>query len=116
MKKIVVINDKFKTITYQNKKFRTPATISVSERELSNIKICLRMAGVKDYYITDATQLQERPVDTIALRPDVKVVAEPKVEKAETTKPKAVVEEIDIITDAPDKHISVLDQLMKASE
>ena len=55
MKKILIINDVGKTIYFKNRELRTPVTIEVTNEELIQLEIILKMVNVRDYSIKTKT-------------------------------------------------------------
>ena len=51
MKKTVIINEIGKLIYFKNKELRTPVTIDVTDKELIQLKITLKMTGINNYSI-----------------------------------------------------------------
>ena len=51
MKKIVIINYIGKIIYFKNRELRSPVTIEVTEKELTHLKIVLKMSDIRNYSI-----------------------------------------------------------------
>ena len=51
--KTVIIEDKAKFIRYKNRKVRTPVTLNVTETELKQLKVAIKMADVQTWKVVD---------------------------------------------------------------
>ena len=56
MKNTLTINDVGKIIYFKNQEIRTPVIIEVTEKELQQIKISLKMLNIRDYSIKIKTE------------------------------------------------------------
>lgn len=93
MEKILIISDKAKTINFRNRKVRTPVTLNVTDVELKNLKIQMRMADIQIW------ELKEKISDNVG------VVDDDYVESSEV-----------IIEELEKEPSTVLEKLMKTGE
>lgn len=79
MKKLLIIEDRAKRIHFKNRKLRTPVNLRVTDEELKQLKVEMKMAGVEKWKIDN---IRENIVtEEVKCNYDV---CEPKIEKLET--------------------------------
>lgn len=93
MKLKIKINDRNKTIRYNNRKVRTPCEHEVARKDLTLFKMAMKMAGVQDYYIINP-DLQE--IKQVEINPNKEVVIE-ELDKIETVKSESLEKEKSIL-------------------
>lgn len=63
MKKLLIIKDKSKFITFRNRKVRTPVILTVNEAELKALHLHMKMAGIQKWKVEAMTEKDDGPVD-----------------------------------------------------
>jgi len=51
MKKVLIIEDKAKSIIFKNRKVRTPVKLIVSDSELKALKVKMKMAAIQNWKV-----------------------------------------------------------------
>jgi len=98
MKKSLIIKDRNKMIRFRNRQVRTPVILEVTDAEISNLKIALKMADIHNYSV-QIIPLKGNKYKAVLDLEDVEVV----------------IEELDLNSDSlePD---TILEKLMKDGE
>lgn len=90
MKKLLVIKDRNKTLYIKNRKVRTPCTIEVTDKEIENLRLTLKMTDVQNYSIHPLSMKEDK---TIFESTDKEVVIE-ELESIDLDKPKSILEKL----------------------
>ncbi len=91
MKKFLKIIDTGKFIYFKNRKVRTPVTLEVTDRDLKNLHVVLRMAGVQNYEVVLEENKRIEKVDVVIDENKHVIIEELKVEENE---PLTILEEL----------------------
>lgn len=63
MKKILIIEDKSKFITFRNRKVRTPVTFTINESELKVLQTHMKMADIQKWRVEAITENDNEIID-----------------------------------------------------
>jgi len=63
MKKLLIIEDKSKFITFRNRKVRTPVTLTVNESELKALHIHMKMVDIQKWKVEMITEKDNETID-----------------------------------------------------
>jgi len=88
MNKILVIEDRAKTITFRNRKVRTPVTLTVSERDLKALQIHMKMADIRQWRVENIPEKGTEVIDYDYAEPKEVIIEELEAE------PKTILEKL----------------------
>jgi len=95
MKKILTIKDRNRTIYFRNRKVRTPCTIEVTDKEIVNLQLTLKMTDIQHYSVQSVESRENIPLTYIG---DEQVVIEEidfeSDEEDTNEKPKTILEKL----------------------
>ena len=63
MKKLLIIEDKLRFITFRNRQVRTPVILTVNESELKALYIRMKMAGINKWKVKAVTEKYNEDID-----------------------------------------------------
>jgi len=63
MKKLLIIEDKSKFITFRNRKVRTPVTLTVNESELKALYVHMKMVDIQKWKVKVITKKDNEIID-----------------------------------------------------
>jgi hypothetical protein len=95
MKKILKIKDRNRTIYFRNRKVRTPCTIEVTDKEIENLRLTLKMTDIQKYSVQTVEDKEDIP--TTYLGDEEVVIEELDFESDEVIsdeKPKTILEKL----------------------
>lgn len=76
MKKVLIIKDRAKFITFRNRKVRTPVTLTVNESELKALTIHMNMADIQDWKVEVVSDKDTEVIDYDYAEPQEVIIEE----------------------------------------
>ncbi len=76
MKKVLIIKDVARFITFRNRKVRTPVTLTINDSELKALKVHMKMADIKKWEVKLITEQDTEVIDYDYAEPDEVIIEE----------------------------------------
>ena len=76
MKKVLIIKDRAKFITFNNRKVRTPVTLTVTDSDIKALKIHMKMADIQDWKVEVVSENDSEVIDYDYEEPQETIIEE----------------------------------------
>jgi transcriptional regulator NrdR family protein len=90
MKKILIIEDSARTITFNNRKVRTPVTLTVTDCDLKALKVQMKMADIHNWKVKVLSEKDNEVIDYDYAEPQEVIIEELEFE----SEPKTTLEKL----------------------
>jgi transcriptional regulator NrdR family protein len=76
MKKVLIIKDRAKNITFKNRKVRTPVTLTIQDSDLKALKLHMKMADIQEWEVKVVSNEDTEVVDYDYAEPKEVIIEE----------------------------------------